>query len=221
MCNRYRLRATPDAVMAFFNLSHDARLPVITAEYFPGRPVPVVCQPGGVRQLQEMTWGFPPLKGKTPINNTRCESAAASPYWKPHLGQRCVFPLTAAIEWQHQINPQTGELRKVPHLIRFRDDRLAAVAGIYGTGSGSACCSMMTCRANRFWSTIHNAKPDDPRMVCFLLQPEAIDAWLDPNPPYETVRDLLRSVPDEADLLSAQPNSGPPQGAIARNDLFG
>ena len=174
-----------------------------------------------------MTWGFPPLKGKSPITNTRCEKAASSPYWQPHLSRRCVFPMTAAIEWQHQVNPQTGELRKVPHVIRFRDDRLAAVAGIYstgatlpGAGAGTACCSMMTCRANRLWSSIHNAQPADPRMVCFLPNPQMIDAWLDPKPPYAMVRDLLQPLPDDADLLIAQPSTPTPGGTVAGDDLF-
>lgn len=203
MCNRYRLKAKPDELIELFDLN----LPdhAIDSEYFPGKPVPVVVQHDDGRTLAEMTWGFPPFKGKRPINNTRSETAAGSRYWKRHLARRCVFPLTEAIEWQHQVNTDTGELRKVPHAIRFRDGRIGAVAGIYTHGEEARCCSMMTCRANQLWSTVHNAKPDDPRMVCFLLDHEAIESWLDPSRPFDEVEHLLQPIPDELDLLAAQP----------------
>jgi hypothetical protein len=62
---------------------------------------------------------------------------------------------------------------------------------------------MMTCRANQFWSQIHNAKPDDPRMVCFLLDSQSIADWLDADQSYEAVNRLLRPLPDAEDLLVA------------------
>ena len=64
---------------------------------------------------------------------------------------------------------------------------------------------MMTCRANSTWAAIHNANPDDPRMVCFLLDQNEINAWLDPEQPYTEVHHLLRPVPDQLDLLIADP----------------
>lgn len=154
--------------------------------------------------MEHMTWGFPPFKGKRPINNTRSEGAADSHFWSRHLNRRCVFALSEAVEWQQRVNKRTGELKKVPHVIRFRDRRIGAVAGIYDD-KDDPCCSMMTCRANKAWATIHNADPDDPRMVCFLLDSEAIAAWLDADKPFEAVEHLLTSVPDELDVLLADP----------------
>jgi len=60
---------------------------------------------------------------------------------------------------------------------------------------------MLTCRANKLWSTIHNAKPDDPRMVCFLPDKQAIAAWLDPGRSYESLKELLSPMADEPGLL--------------------
>lgn len=202
MCNRYRLKAKPDELIELFDRLYDQPSQAIDAEYFPGKRVPVVHHDRDGVRLAEMTWGFPPFKGKRVINNTRSENAG-SPFWKRHLGRRCVFPLSAAIEWQYRVNRETGELRKVPHAIRFRDDRIGLVAGIYRPAD--ECCSMMTCRANQTWAAIHNADPDDPRMVCFLLDAEAVTAWLAPDRPYESVAHLLRPIPDDQDLLIATP----------------
>jgi len=213
MCNRYHLDATADELIEMFELVRDVGISTFVGAFYPGKRVPVVRQHKGVRRIEQMTWGFPPFKGKRPINNTRSEQASGSPFWRPHLGQRCVFPISQAIEWQHQVDTRTGELLKVPHSIRFRDGRLAAVAGIYGADGQDSYCSMMTCRANRFWSQIHNAKPDDPRMVCFLLDSQAIADWLDVDQSYEAVKCLLRPLPDAQDLLVAtSASSSEPDG---------
>ncbi|QOJ14601.1 MAG: SOS response-associated peptidase family protein [Planctomycetia bacterium] len=205
MCNWYRLKARPDELIDLRWLPRDTRVPDISSDFFPGMPVPVIRRHSDARQLDEMTWGFPAFNGGRPINNTRSEKAASSPFWKRHLENRCLFPITGAIEWQHRANLQTGKVQKIPHMISFRDAGIGAVAGIYGVGPGGACCSMMTCRANRLWSTIHNAKPDDPRMPCFLLDPESIATWLDPDRSYERALDLLQPLSDNADLLIAGP----------------
>lgn len=205
MCNRYRLKAKPDELIVLFDRIYDPPEQPIAAEFYPGKRVPVVYHVGEAHRLVEMTWGFPPFKGKRPINNTRSEKADSSPFWKRHLSHRCVFPLSAAIEWQHQVNRETGEVRKVPHAIRFRDDRIGVVAGIHAQQQDGSCCSMLTCVANQTWAAIHNANPADARMVCFLLDPEAIAAWLAPDQPYLAVQHLLRPIPDELDLLIAAP----------------
>jgi putative SOS response-associated peptidase YedK len=221
MCNRYQLKAKPDELIDLFDLPCAQSVGEIAAEFFPGKPVPVVYQDRDARQFQHMTWGFPPWRGRRPINNTRSEKAASSTFWSQHVGHRCVFPISAAVEWQHQINTTTGELRKVPHIIHFHDNRIGVVAGIYSADQGAPCCSMMTCRANRLWASIHNANPDDPRMVCFLLDTEVIEAWLDPNRPYEAACDLLGPVPDEPSLLVARPLVGPPENGVDEGSLFG
>ncbi|MCC6683410.1 MAG: SOS response-associated peptidase family protein [Phycisphaeraceae bacterium] len=221
MCNRYRLKAKPDQLIDMFDLIREVADLALAAEYFPGKAVPVVRQVGPARRLERMVWGFPPFKGTRPINNTRAEDAASSRFWAKHLNHRCVFPLSEAIEWQHRVNRKTGELKKVPHVLRFRDGRIAAVAGIYQVGQDAACCSMLTCRANRLWATIHNAKPDDPRMVCFLLDRDAWGAWLDPTQPFEAARGLLKPVPDELDLLMAEPLGSPPAKTVDEDHLFG
>lgn len=221
MCNRYRLKAKPDELIDLFDLPRDLAVGPITAEYYPGKPVPVVLHASsGSRRLESMTWGFPGFgKSAKSINNTRSEGASASRFWSRHLHQRCAFPLSAAVEWQHRVDTSTGEVRKVPHTIAFRDERLGVVAGIYSTTDKGSCCSMMTCGANRTWAAIHNAKPDDPRMVCFLLDKPALAAWLDPSRSFDSVRDLLRPVPDESDLLIASPIGPPPDAGV--KTLFG
>ncbi|MCE9590079.1 MAG: SOS response-associated peptidase [Planctomycetes bacterium] len=221
MCNRYRLNASPDELIDLFDLPRGITLRPIAAEFYPGKPVPVVSQRDGVRSLGEMTWGFPPFKGKRPVNNTRSEQAASSSYWSRHLMHRCAFPLSEAVEWQHRVDTKTGEVRKVPHTIGFRDGRVAAVAGIYHASAGEACCSMMTCRANRLWSSIHNADPDDPRMICFLPDAHAINDWLDPERPYTSVQQCLAPLPDDDGLLVAAPYGEREKDAGGDAGLFG
>lgn len=203
MCNRYRLKSKPDELVDLFTLAAVRTPPELDGEFFPGKPVPVIRLHEDGRYLEQMTWGFPPFKGKRVINNTRSEKAGTSRYWRRHLDRRCVFPLSEAVEWKHMVDTSTGELLKVPHGIRFRDDRVAAVAGIYMTDDEGNRCSMMTCRANEYWATIHNAKPDDPRMVCFLLNDQDIEQWLDPANSYDDVHGLLK--PIASDSLIAEP----------------
>jgi len=106
-------------------------------------------------------------------------------------------PLTAAVEWQHRSEPalfgQPGPVQHVPYRIHYADHRLCAIAGIWSDRQGDArpCCSMLTCRANKPWAQIHNAKPDDPRMICFLTTPQAIRDWLDPANTFDRLRQLL------------------------------
>lgn len=204
MCNRYRVRATPQEVRDLFNLSIGSESPAIDGEFYPGKPVPVVLELAGApRRIETMTWGFPPFNGTKPINNTRSESAPASGYWKRHLATRCAFPLSAAVEWKQVTDTSTGEVKKVPHVISFKDGRLGAVAGIYMRSGDEMRCSMMTTKANKFWSSIHNKDPDDPRMICFLLDHASLGAWLDPSRSYDSVKELLRATPDDVELVAA------------------
>ncbi|MCE9620266.1 MAG: SOS response-associated peptidase [Planctomycetes bacterium] len=204
MCNRYKLRAKPDEFVAYFGALQGLPREPIVAEFFPGKSVPVIVQAAEGRMLQEMTWGFPPFKGSKPINNTRAETAATSAFWKRHLGTRCVFPLSEAIEWQHRTD-EAGRLRKVPHSIGFSDGCIGAVAGIWAAKESGAVCSMLTCHANRAWAEIHNANPGDPRMVCFLRQREDVEAWLDGVRPFADVAQRLGPLPDERSLLAIRP----------------
>lgn len=206
MCNRYRLSTAPDALYhAFGSVVDGAPSQRIDAEYYPGKAVPVVVQAPTGLHWSSMTWGFPPFKGSRPVNNTRSETCATSPYWRRHLGTRCVFPLTAAIEWQHRVDRSTGELRKVPHALSYRDGRIGLVAGIWMEHDGAARCSMLTCRANATWAAVHNAAPDDPRMVCLLSDHAAVGAWLDAAAPFAAVQYPLGQAPDE--LIQAVPLS--------------
>lgn len=54
---------------------------------------------------------------------------------------------------------------------------------------------MMTCRAEGVAAEVHNNKPDDPRMVVFLPDAEAVSAWLNPEAKFDDVRNLLNHPP--------------------------
>lgn len=203
MCNRYRTETTAEEIAKVFQLSLGFIAADFNGEYYPGRLAPVIVQPKGAeRRLESMTWGFPNFKGPKPLNNTRSEGAPTSRFWKSHLNNRCVFPLSSAVEWKHVVDTATGEVRKVPHSIAFKDGRLGAIAGIFKRSEDAAQSSMMTCSANTYWSSIHNADPSDPRMICFLLDHASINAWLDPSRSHESVWDLLRATPDDVELIA-------------------
>ncbi|MBH06376.1 MAG: hypothetical protein CMJ20_08655 [Phycisphaeraceae bacterium] len=104
-----------------------------------------------------------------------------------------MFPLTGAIEWQHQFNRTTGKITKMPQVIQLVHGGLGAIAEIYDPEQHR--CSMLTCKANLWWQKTHNAAPDNPRMVCFLKNEGEIRSWLNPNQHIQHIQPLLRPTP--------------------------
>jgi putative SOS response-associated peptidase YedK len=137
--------------------------------------------------------------------NARAETAPTKPAFRDAFERRrCVIPASGFYEWK---KPVADRGKKRPVMIRRRDGRLLAIAGLYESWKPRdnpdaprvRTCTILTCDPNSLIAPIHNRMPA-------LLAPEAIDAWLDPGG-HDTraLRSLLKPAP-EADLELAEIN---------------
>lgn len=200
MCGRYILTATPEELAALFGY--------IDGEWFPPRyniaptqPVAIVRHVESERRFALVRWGLVPGWVKDPrkfslLINARAEGIAEKPSFKSaYRYRRCLVPASGFYEWRR--SPGGG---KQPYLIRPRDGRPIAFAGLWESWMGpegseidSAC--IITTAANRSVAPIHDRMP-------VILGREDFARWLDVREnPVDTVHNLLRPAGD--DLLEA------------------
>ena len=210
MCNRYQLRSSSQQVRQTFGVTVELFEPEYPSEYYPGRTVPVIS-PGddGGRTLAPAAWGIP--LGKHRVTNARDDKLGST--WKRFTTRRVVFPLDAAIEYHYRLDllgQPTG--KPTPYAITRADGELSAIAGFASQPLGegpvdaddpAAAVTMLTCPGNDLYADVHNKNPDDPRMLVYLVEPEDVSAWLDPDRPFDELRDLVRPAP--AGWLTAAP----------------
>jgi putative SOS response-associated peptidase YedK len=196
MCSRYSLTSPPEAVRAYFGYSDTPNFP---ARYnvAPTQPVPVVAlDRAGARRFRLMRWGLLPPFVKDPkrfptLINARSEEALAKPSFSHAMRfRRCLVPADGFYEW-------TGAKgKRRPFLLRPRDGRLIAFAGLYerwrdGQGGEIETVAILTCPANEAVSPLHDRMP-------VVLAPEHYAAWLDVKAtPAESAAELLKAAPDD------------------------
>jgi putative SOS response-associated peptidase YedK len=191
MCNRYQLRASAQQIRTTFGLTSERFEIATPAEYFPGSIVPVIRAANGGRELAGVEWGIP--LGKHRVTNSRDDKVDRT--WGRFMSRRVVFPLSRAVEWRYPLDmfgQPTGKPK--PWVLFPADESVAAIAGI--AAADDAGVSMMTCTAAGIAADVHNKKPDDPRMVVFLTEPDEVARWLDPDLGAGDVVDLLKPPPD-------------------------
>ena len=199
MCGRYILTATPEELAALFGY--------IDGEWFPPRyniaptqPIAIVRAVDGRRRFALVRWGLVPSWVEDPrkfslLINGRAEGLVTRPSFRAaYRYRRCLVPASGFYEWQRSAGG------KQPYLIRPRDGRPVAFAGLWESWMGpdgseidSAC--IITTAANRLMAPIHDRMP-------VILDPEDHGRWLDVRGhPADAVGDLLRPARD--DLLEA------------------
>lgn len=202
MCGRFILTATPEELAALFGY--------LDGEWFPPRyniapsqPIAVIRLAGGARRFALVRWGLVPAWVEDPgrfslLINARAEGLSERPAFKAAFQyRRCLVPATGFYEWR-----RGGGRQKQPYLVRRRDRRPMAFAGLWESWMGrdgseidSAC--IVTTEANRTVAPIHDRMP-------VILDPAGCERWLDSAAhPAATVGDLLRPAPD--DVLEAVP----------------
>ena len=177
MCSRYSLISPHDAVRRLFatGAAHDFPPRYNIA---PTEPVAIVRQsPRHERELALVRWGLIPSWGKDPARfstliNARAETAADKPSFRGALRhRRCLVPADAFYEW---LGP-AGARR--PHLVRRKDRRLMALAGLWehwlgADGSEIETMAILTVPSNVALSWLHERMPA-------LLEPGQFADWLD------------------------------------------
>jgi putative SOS response-associated peptidase YedK len=121
--------------------------------------------------------------------NARAETAAERPAFREAMKRRrCLVPADGFYE--RQATP--GSKRKQPHLIRMKDDRPFAFAGLWDSwrrGDDTLeSFTILTTAPNELVAPIHDRMP-------VIVAPADFDRWLDPSIPADGVTDLLRPYP--------------------------
>lgn len=195
MCSRYSLTSPPEAVRAYFGYSDTPNFP---ARYnvAPTQAIAVVTlDREGVRRFRLMRWGLLPAFVKDPkqfptLINARAEEVLEKPSFRHAMRfRRCLVPADGFYEW-------TGlKGKRRPFLLRPREARLIAFAGIYerwrdAVGVEIDTVAILTCPANGTIGLLHDRMP-------VVLPLEHFAAWLDvKGTPAETAASLLQPAPD-------------------------
>jgi putative SOS response-associated peptidase YedK len=137
------------------------------------------------------SWAKEPAIGSRLIN-ARAETVAEKPAFRAAFkARRCLIPTSGFYEWQ-----ATGGKQKQPYLIRMRDGRPFALAGLWerwqgGDGGLVETCAILTTTANEVVRPVHE------RMPVIVARADFV-AWLDPRTSAAELHALLRPYPAEA-----------------------
>jgi putative SOS response-associated peptidase YedK len=182
MCGRFTLRAPASVVAEQFSVF---AIPPWKARYniAPSQPVAAVrwaaaAKATSGRELAWLRWGLIPSWANDPtignrLINARADTVTARPAFRGAFRRRrCLVVADGFYEWQ-----RAGK-QKVPHLIRLRDDRPFAFAGLWELWEGPdhsaiESCTLLTTEANDVVRPIHDRMP-------VILAPSDYDRWLDP-----------------------------------------
>jgi putative SOS response-associated peptidase YedK len=140
----------------------------------PTQPVAGVRRGSSGREAALLHWGLIPSWSKDPaigsrMINARAETLSSKPSFRK---RRCLILADGFYEWQ-----KTGGRSKQPYLIRLRDSRPFAFAGLWESWSGGdtvvESCTIITTEPNALLAEIHDRMP-------VILHEQDYDRWLDP-----------------------------------------
>ncbi len=207
MCGRYTQGQKKTTIAKAYNVTHVTGEIVPSFNVCPGQDVAAIAG-HAERRLGLLRWGLPGLRpGGRPLINARAETLAEKPTFARLLGKRrCLIVADGFYEWR-QVDG-----RKQPVYIHMKDRSPFAFAGLWDSvlldsGKRQAYGTIVTTSANTLIAPVHHRMPA-------ILQPSAIDAWLDPG--CQDVKSLLRPYPDDAmtwypvsDAVNSPGNDGP------------
>jgi putative SOS response-associated peptidase YedK len=203
MCGRTNLTATPEELAEAFALDA-AELPALAPRYniAPTQPMPVVRMDARRRRrLTLLRWGLVPHDAPDPrvgarMINARSETARTRAAFRlPFRERRCLVPANGFYEWR-----RIEGLRQ-PYLLRRRDGRLIALAGLWDRWRAPASsaeahepiesCTILTTPANELVARLHDRMP-------LMLDRDDYERWLDPDvKDPDALAPLLRPYPAE------------------------
>jgi len=197
MCGRFMLKTSRDEIVDLFDVRSG---PSLCPRYniAPSQEAAIVrTADDGKRELAMAEFGLVPHWADDPkvgykMINARSETVDRLPSFREaYRKRRCLIPTDGFFEWQ-TVDP-SGKGPKQPFVIRRRDEKLFAFAGIYehwrskdGTRRVESF-AIVTTSANRGLSPIH------PRMPV-VLDKEAWARWLNPE---QDGRPLLKPCPED------------------------
>jgi putative SOS response-associated peptidase YedK len=206
MCGRYTLIRLADFTDMFPWIRPGSVAPPARYNIAPTQSSAVITNDGS-NTVHAFRWGLIPSWAKDEsigarLINARMEGVVEKPAFRAALRRRrCLVPASGFYEW----NKNPDGKSKTPMLIRMRDARPFAFAGLWETWNspdGSRVCTftILTGEPNDLVRAIHDR-------MAVILRPEDYHAWLRPDEvkdPAELIR-LLQVYP--AELMEAYPVS--------------
>jgi len=207
MCGRYALTTTAKMLAEEFGINEVSPfLPRYNVA--PTQQAPVIRKDGddpGRLAVSMLKWGFIPLWAKdakigNSLINARADGVATKPAFRSAFKKRrCIVPISGFYEWQ----VIEGQKVKQPWFIHSADSKVMTLAGLWewwkpSEGEPVESFTIITTDANDQMRLLHHRMP-------VILQPEDIDAWLNPDTDTEELPKLL--VPAADGVLAMYPVS--------------
>ncbi len=215
MCGRYGFVHDASVIGPLFNVETIKLEPRYNVA--PSQEVPIIrLDDDHTREMALVQWGLLPHWVRDPKDfkastiNARADKVAESPaYREPFKRRRCLIPISFFYEWRREGSS------KQPYLIRFRDERPFALAGIWDRWDRGEdaieSCAIITTNANEVVAPIHERMP-------VILPLEAFELWLgEEEAGKEDLLELLKPYPHPEEMeaypvsprLNSPRNEGP------------
>jgi putative SOS response-associated peptidase YedK len=192
MCGRFSQGEPSHRISDYFGAYPDEDLPDGLYNVPPTETIRVVIEKADQRRLVAARWGFRPFwstddarKAAQTWINARAETAFDSPVFGRALrSRRCVIPADAFYEWDRTTSPRQ------PYAIGPAEPGLMlALAGIWSPVHDEApTTAILTSSPNDLVAPVHNRMP-------VILDPDALDEWLDPEADLGLIQSLLAPAP--------------------------
>lgn len=202
MCGRFTLRASPNEIAEFFELTRDlSEWDRPRFNIAPTQSILAIREVSAGREPAHMKWGLIPSWAKdakmaASMINARSETVAENPAFRAAFKRRrCLIPVSGFYEWHREGKTKT------PHLFSPRSTKLFALAGLWEKwqapeGEPVESCTILTTSANELMATIHDRMP-------VILPHAAFGVWLDPEmQEADVLKELL--VPYSADDMQSE-----------------
>jgi putative SOS response-associated peptidase YedK len=157
----------------------------------PSQKVWGITERGDGPELGLFDWGLIPSWSKEPsgIINARAETLEEKPSFSDSFQRRrCLIPADGFYEWKKR-----GKNRQ-PYYFQLRDEAPFLFAGIWdrwrADGVSVVSCAIITTTPNDLLREIHDRMP-------VILQPECLDAWLNPRTDPAELKRMLNPFPAE------------------------
>ena len=199
MCSRYEMNARPAALKRRFRAEGEIADRTRT-EVRPTDPAPIViADAADARRIVPARFGLSVSWDDKPLINARAETLLAKPTFQPLVGNRCLVPATAYIEWRRDDGRR--HRNRIAPLAEAEDEALMGFAGFY---NGDRFV-IVTCAPAAAVAHVHDRMP-------VILPPETWESWFDARLEPEQILPLL--VPFAA-LAAIEDRAPPPaQGAL-------
>lgn len=157
--------------------------------------MPIICK-NTPDQIEFARWGLIPgwVKDLNTFKANRQEELKEKPSYRGSINNRCIVPADAFQEW-HWIDPKGKNKEK--YLMFFDDLEIFSFPGIFSdwknpeTGEIIRSYTLLTTVGTGIMKEIHNADPEDPRMV-MVLNPDYEKAYLESGK-LEIINDNLKA----------------------------